>query len=65
MVKVGDTVELVKMGDDPNPVKEGTKGVVTSIHELHYWKQTQVWVDWEDGRNLAVILPEDQIKVVS
>ena len=64
MYKVGDYVELVEMGNDPDPIKPGQKGIIEEIRELTYFKQTQIWVNWEDGRNLAVILPEDKIKVL-
>lgn len=64
-VKVGDLVELVHMGDDPDPVRVGQKGTVTEICELTYFKQTQIWVNWDCGRHLAVVLPVDKIKVLN
>ena len=62
MPMIGDVIEMVDMGNDPNPI---TKGVVTGyttvggpFHEDH------MDVDWENGRGLSVIVGEDKFKVV-
>jgi len=64
MFKVGDKVELVHMGVDPDPINVGQRGIIEEIRELLYFKQTQIWIKWDDGRTLAVVLPEDSIKVL-
>lgn len=66
-LKEGDRIELQKMGDDPhsgradpNPVEPGMRGEVGKVTRL--WDGTiHVEVDWDNGRNLAVILPVDQV----
>ena len=65
MPMIGDVIEMVDMGNDPNPITSGTKGVVKGyttvggpFHEDH------MDVDWENGRGLSVIVGEDKFKVV-
>ena len=66
----GDTIEMVKMDDDPSPILPGTKGIVGDIksHVLpnnHIKWEEHVEVNWENGRTLKVILPFDEIKKIS
>jgi len=63
--KTGDRIELIRMEDDPNPVKPGERGTVREIYRV-YNNQAQIWVNWDNGRNgIAVILPIDEIKLVT
>lgn len=63
----GDTIEMVKMVD-PDPILPGTRGVVDRV-KSHNWGsgnfEEHVFVYWENGRTLKVILPEDKIKIVN
>lgn len=66
-LKIGDRIELQKMGEDPitgrpdpDPIEPGMRGNVTYVTPIP-GGETQVGVDWDNGRNLAVILPIDQI----
>lgn len=59
---VGDRIEVVKMPDDPCPIEAGAQGIITDISPHDDW--TQLWVDWDNGRRLAVILPPDEIRKV-
>lgn len=59
-IQKGDRIELIKMDDDPNPIPAGMRGDVESINPIMDG-QTQVWVNWDNGRRFPVILPEDQI----
>jgi hypothetical protein len=49
----GDRVEIVALQDDPRAVPVGTQGVVTRSSRV------QVLVDWDNGSDLALALPED------
>lgn len=60
--KEGDRIELVLMGDDPDPIKVGTKGTIIKVNFLPSWNETQVSVKWDNGRTLRVLLPQDKIK---
>ena len=54
------------MPDDPNPVRKGTRGTVREVMlEYPRYDQTVLAVDWDDGRTLNVVLPPDQIKLVT
>lgn len=56
---VGVRVRLISMGDDPNPIPEGTEGTVTYVDDLG-----QVGVNWDNGRSLAMIPCEDIIATI-
>lgn len=66
-LNAGDKIEMVSMGNDPRPIPAGTKGTVTGISELEIGGQVfqQVSVDWESGRTLMVLLPEDRIRKIA
>ena len=64
----GDTIEMIKMaGDDPDPILPGTKGIVDHIKTLRFGDEYEEHVDvnWENGRTLKLILPGDEIKIIS
>ena len=48
---VGKRIELVRMDDDPDPIKVGDKGMVTDVDDAG-----QLGVKWESGRTLRVNL---------
>lgn len=52
-LKKGDRVEIVALQDDPRAVPVGTQGVVTRADRV------QVLVDWDNGSDLALALPDD------
>lgn len=56
---VGTRIELVFMPDDPDPVPAGSKGTVTG------GSGGQLWVDWDNGRSLCLVLPVDKYRVIS
>lgn len=49
----GDRVEIVALQDDPRAVPVGTQGTVTHAGRV------QVLVDWDNGSDLGLALPED------
>ena len=62
----GDTIEMINMQDDWEPIKRGTKGVVVDINTQRFGGQYEEHIDveWENGRTLKVITPGDEIKIV-
>ena len=64
---VGDTIEMIEMeGEDPNPILPGTKGVVTRIDSqvISGIPEEHLWINWENGRTLKVLLPHDKIRII-
>lgn len=62
IVKPGDRIELISMANDPDPIPPGTQGTVKFIHKLTDW--AQIDVDWDNGRSLMLVTPEDQFRVI-
>ncbi len=63
---VGDTIEMVEMEGEPNPIPPGTKGVVTRINSQIFQGESEehLWINWENGRTLKVLLPHDKIRII-
>ena len=62
MYKKDDRVMLLRMGNDPHPIESGTTGTVTYYSSDAFGPgRSQIGVRWDNGRTLAVILPEDAI----
>lgn len=55
----GTRVELVRMGSDPRPIPEGTRGTVECVDDIG-----TVHVNWDNGRSLGMVLGEDAIRYV-
>lgn len=64
LYKKGDRVRLDKMTNDPDPVPVGTEGEVTHVQYISAFKETQIGVNWDNGRTLSVILPQDRISKI-
>lgn len=62
MYKVGDTIEMIYMKYDTDPILPGSKGKIESIATLG--KETLLGVKWNDGKHFNVILPGDIIKKI-
>ncbi len=60
MVKVGDRVELLFINDTMTKLTQGAKGKVFKIEE----DQELVWINWDNGEKLALILGIDKFKIV-
>ncbi len=58
----GQRVEILYMAQEKWPVPAGTLGTVTEV--CHHGRWTQVWVDWDNGRRLAMLLPDDKYRLV-
>ena len=59
-IKVGDRVELLFINDTMTQLEEGAKGTVFKIEE----DQELVWINWDNGEKLALILGIDKFKIV-
>ena len=59
-VKVGDRIELVFINDTWTELKPGDKGTVNKIDE----NQEIIWVDWDNGEQLALLIGIDKFKVI-
>lgn len=60
----GDTVILIEMPDDPNPIKKGTKGKITDINTVFSFGEDHLIVHWEDGSKLNLIRGIDEYDVI-
>jgi len=60
-VKVGDRVELLEMIDTMTKLEKGSKGIVKKIEE----DQELIWVDWDNGEKLALLIGIDKFKIVN
>lgn len=56
---VGTRIELIKMGNDPNPVPPSTKGTVVYVDDMG-----QIGMEWDNGRTLSLVPGEDTFKVI-
>ncbi len=61
-LKKGDRIRLVSMPQDPDPIPVGSLGTVVDVHEHLDW--TQVDVDWDNGRSLMLMMPDDCVAIV-
>lgn len=66
----GNRVELVSTSDPFTSLEPGDRGTVTGTDTVPAeigpgtGPQTQVWVEWDDGQRLAMVLGEDSIRTV-
>jgi hypothetical protein len=56
----GDRVALVRMEDDPDPIPVGMEGIVSTVN----FDARQAWVTWDNGRTLAIVLGQDEVRLV-
>lgn len=55
----GTRIELISMDNDPCPIEPGTRGTVTG------GTGAQLWMQWDNGRTLALLVGEDRYRVVT
>lgn len=63
-LKIGDKIRMLGMQNDPDPIPVGTIGTVTGITKISA-VETQVSVNWENGRTLMVLIPFDNFEIVA
>jgi hypothetical protein len=59
-VKAGDRIELIKMGDDPEPIEPGAQGTVYAVTVFE--GAFNIEVDWDNGRKLGLVSPPDRYR---
>ena len=68
-LKEGDRIKMVQMGNDPNPVEPGVLGTVSGYRYPRTGTDAAGTVAhgvrWDDGRGLAIILPDDTVEIVT
>lgn len=55
----GTRIELIKMGEDPQPVPPGTRGTVDYVDDAD-----QIHMKWDNGRTLALVIGEDEFRTL-
>jgi len=61
-VNIGDRVELIFINDSMTRLKPGDRGTVKNIESET--DDTLIWVQWDNGEELALLDPIDKFKVV-
>jgi hypothetical protein len=62
-VSIGDRVELIFINDSMTRLRPGDQGTVTKIEDESE-DETLVWVEWDNGEQLALLDPIDKYKVI-
>jgi hypothetical protein len=52
------------MAEDPNPIERGDQGNIVSCHWISMFDEWQVQVDWDSGRTLICIFPQDDLEAI-
>ena len=55
---IGKRVELISMKDDPRPIEKGTQGTIYHVGN------NVINVNWDNGRNLGLIVGLDEYKIL-
>jgi len=53
----GTRIELIHMGDDPNPIPDGTRGTVTAVDDIG-----TVFCDFDNGRSFGLAYGADSFR---
>ena len=61
-IKVGDRVELIFINDTWTKLKKGDKGTVFKVEKSP--DETLVWVNWDNGEQLALLEDIDKYKLI-
>ena len=61
-VKVGDRVQIIFMNDRWTQLKAGDKGTVFKVEKSS--DEALIWVDWDNGEQLALLEGIDEFKIV-
>jgi len=61
-VRIGDRVELIFINDTWTELVKGDKGTVFKVDESS--DETLIWVNWDNGERLALLVGIDKYKVI-
>ncbi len=67
-MKIRDRIEVLSMKDDPSwnkTIKCGDKGTITDINYVDLFKDTQIWVRFDNGSHLALLQKVDRFRVIN
>lgn len=56
-MKLGDRIELVRMGDDPHPLEPGSRGTVIAVDAFG-----TIHIKWDNGRTLGLLPDVDEYR---
>jgi hypothetical protein len=59
-VKIGNRIQLIETDDTWSNLQKGSKGTVVEIEE----DQDLIWVQWDNGEKLALIMGIDKFKLI-
>ncbi len=62
-VKIGDRVQIIFMNDTWTRLKAGDIGTVFKVEKSS--DETLIWVDWDNGEQLALLEGIDEFKIVN
>lgn len=60
---VGVRIKLISMPNDPDPIPVGTEGTIEMIGS-EIQGSTQIFVKWDNGRNLTLLSDIDQFAII-
>ena len=63
---IGKRIKLINTNDPYTSLKPGDLGTVVDISRVDLPPKpfTQIWVEWDNGSNLALIMGEDSFEVL-
>lgn len=66
MALEGKRIKLIDMPDDPNPIPPGSTGTVRKVTHIRWGGRDdyQIMMNWDIGRSLAIIFPNDMFEVI-
>ena len=59
----GDRIRLIKMYDT-NPIEPNTTGTVKKVTTVYMFGEDHVYVDWDNGRRLSLLVGTDEFEVI-
>ena len=60
----GDRIRLIKMSNDPDPIEPNTTGTVKKVTTVYMFGEDHVYVDWDNGRRLSLLVGTDEFEVI-
>ena len=60
----GDRIRLIKMSNDPDPIEPNTTGTVKKVGTVYMFGEDHLYVDWDNGRTLSLLVGTDEFEVI-